>query len=1182
LLVLLFSAPIASLADEPVINGPLVAHWTFNEPGPTAVIDEVSGNESLGVKAEGSLPRTRGVHGNALDLLGKHSLAVNIGPYTKGMSKISFSAWTRPTELSGYREIFRQECPDRLLFSYQNNGSILSLGLNVGGYVECDARINPGQILDGWWHHCAATFDGQTMRVYLDGKQIGSLERRGKMTTSSGVPGFIGSSSGRGEYFQGTLDDLRIYKDALTPEQIASLYQSGLESIARISQELEKQVNAFYVPGKTFAETLANSRRNLHQKGIRIDRDLAGFVHAKLKAGFTDDYERFVSLTGTSPLDYLLAKDNDFHVKQAGRLVELLLEYKPLTAHQLAKQTPEDVKKWSEAERIRQKYERLKALGARAKFSPEWIEVMLEAGRRIQFRPSVSEAVAPYITPETPKTRNLTAAEARESLERDWLHQAGGDPTPERIKNEIRWARELAARIQSNHAGKVDFTNELAELDGLEKQAAAISVPDRPLYFKVREVKRTLMFSNPVVDFDKVLFVAMPFPQGKEWPHQTRHRLGYMAVPGGRLLTLEGLSPAGKLTQLMPQAPLHGSFWRPDLSYDAKKVLFCFKPHNEKSFHLYEIHIDGTGLVQLTDGPFDDLDPIYLPDEKHIIFSTTRSHSYVRCMPPTNAFVLARCDRDGKNVYLISRNVDPDYLPSVMNDGCVIYTRWEYTDKPLWRAQALWTVNPDGTQVNTYWGNQSVWPDLLKDARSIPGSRRVMFTGSAHHNWFSGSVGIIDPGRGSNFPNGLTKVTADVTWPESGNGPVDPVESPNYHTSGEYAAYYSPYPLSEQDFLVSANRGGKFVLYLMDIDGNRELIYETGNNIFHALPLKPRKKPPVIADRVAWPDRKDRLNPKPGVIYSNNVYQGAPQELKGKAKYLRVLSVDPKTYTYWYKRPYISTGPVVSIVQSEGVKRVLGTVPIEADGSVSFHVPAGEAVHFQLLDGNYRALQTMRSFTGVMPGERRGCLGCHKRHSRAPEQSKRKSIALSKEPREITPPPWDDCTVSYARYVQPVLDKYCGKCHQGDGEATKDLDLTARPGFLMFDEPYVTLTGKPTWAKPYQKPKNPVPGWGIANMLMVEAYDRRDPKAYQTPQPMTALSYKSRLIDLASNGKHYDVRVDPVSLRRLIAWVDAMCPYRGDEEVREIPDPTFQGVDWLSIRPKVKSAPVIVRPGPVD
>jgi len=271
----------------------------------------------------------------------------------------------------------------------------------------------------------------------------------------------------------------------------------------------------------------------------------------------------------------------------------------------------------------------------------------------------------------------------------------------------------------------------------------------------------------------------------------------------------------------------------------------------------------------------------------------------------------------------------------------------------------------------------------------------------------------------------------------------------------------------------------------------------------------------------------------------------------------------------------------VSAVQSEGVKRVLGTVPIEPDGSVAFRAPAGIPLHFQLLDEQDRALQTMRSFVGLMPGERRGCLGCHESHSRSPRIDMQ-CQALGREPHDITPPPWGEDTVSYPRYVQPVLDKYCGKCHQGDGEAKKTLDLTSRPGFLVFTEPYLTLIGRPTWGQPYEKPQNPPPGFGIANMIMVEGYGTTDPQAYKTPKPMTYLSYRSKLIELCSSGKHYDVKVDPVSLERLIAWVDAMCPYCGDEEVREIPDPVFQGVDWLAVRPKIKTAPRIVRPGPVD
>jgi hypothetical protein len=909
--------------------------------------------------------------------------------------------------------------------------------------------------------------------------------------------------------------------------------------------------------------------------------EMALLFCSRLKRDFPRECEDFSSQVGVRLGEYLLNPEAGLNARLAGHLIELLLEYRPITEEQWRRQSSEEVTGWKKADALKARYDALAARGGKGGFDPEWIDLMIETSPCIQHRPRQYEAVAPYVRPDTPKTQARSAAEARKALEQDWLHQADRAVTAGRVRSELQWARELAARIGKALGGEAAFQKELAELEAIGRVLESSEGIDvLQLYFRAREIKRSILFRNPALDFDKVLLVDMPFPQGSEWQHETRHRLGYMAVPGGRLLVLQGLKPDGKPTQLMPQAPLHGSFWRPDLSYDARKVLFCLKPHNEKSFHLYEIDVDGTGLRQLTSGPFDDLDPIYLPDERHVIFTTTRSHTYVRCMPPTSAFVLARARLDGSEVYLISVNNEPDYTPSVMNDGRIVYTRWEYTDKPLWRAQKLWTINPDGTQGSTFWGNQSVWPDLMKDARSIPGSRRVMFTGAAHHDWFSGSIGIIDPDRGLNFPHGLTKVTADVPWPECGNGPVDPVEAPSYHASGAYRSYYSPYPLSEEDFLVSANRNGRFVLYLMDVYGNRELVYEGAHHVLHAQPVRPRTRAPLIEDRVAWPSREQREHPQAAVLFSSSVYQGAAPELRGKARFLRVFSIDHKTYTYWYKRPYISTGPVVSAVQSEGVKRLLGTVPIQADGSVSFNAPAGLPLHFQLLDENQRALQTMRSFVGVMPGEYRGCQGCHEAHSRASETSR--GLALTRHPDRITPPPWGEDTVSYPRYVQAVLDKHCGKCHQGDGEGRKVLDLTERPSQPVFTEPYLTLIGRPTWGEPYRPPAKPAPGFGIAGCLLVEGYGPVDPRGYVTPPPMTALSYRSRLVEIASSGKHHDVKVDPTSLLRLIVWVDAMCPYMGEEEIRQIPDPVFQGVDWLAVRPRVATAPRVFRPGPVD
>jgi len=1180
-LSLCIASTVAALASgieiDDCARGGLIGRWTFDDLADGMLRN--SARTALDATVRGDVSLQDGVFAAAARLDGQQAIRIKANEAFRNLPAITISAWVSPRELSGYREIFRKEDGEkRILFSFQNSGRILSLGLNVvgSGYEELDARVSPALLTDLQWHHVAGTFDGHTMRVYLDGLEMNSKTKPGRIVSGGGADAFIGSHSGRSEFFQGLMDDLRIFNIALADDQIVGLYEEGLAAIGVKVEGYREQVKELYEERATFAETMAAMRRNL--KGKDVPRVLMRLIQAKLTARFSEECADFSEATNGQPFEYLTAAGNSWNLSKAEHLIDLLMEYKPLTRQQWAKLSEAEREEWKDVERLTTRFEQLKNMGEAGTFEAGWVELMLETAARVVRRPVQYEAVAPYVKPYTPETRDYSAKEAQGMLRRDWLHQADGAATSKHIKSEIEWTRGAAARIERNFPERIDFSKELSELRALEAAMAGSS--DEKLYYAVRSIKRKIMFADPAVDFDSLLFIDIPFPGGSEWPHETRHRLGYMAVPGGRLLTLRGLSPQGHLTKLMPAEPLHGTFWRPDLSFDARRVLFSFHPANEKNFHVYEINIDGSGLRQITEGIYDDVDPIYLPDDEHIIFASTRGHNYVRCMPPTNSFVLTRCDLDGENMYIISRNNEPDYLPSLLNDGRVIYTRWEYTDKPLWRAQSLWTMNPDGTRAATFWGNQSVWPDLLKDARPIPNSERVMFTGSAHHDWFAGSIGIVDTRKGLNFPGGLTKVTAELIWPESGNGPVDPIESENYHKSGDYRAYQTPYPLSEDVFLVSANRAGKFVLYLMDTAGNKELIYEGAHHILHAMPLRARPKPAVMPDAVRWPSVAERHDPAGGIIFSNNIYHNAPSRIKGKASYLRILTMDAKTYSYWYKRPYASTGPVVSMVSSEGVKRILGTVPIESDGSVHFKAPSGKSLYFQLLDEKYRALQTMRSVSGVMPGETRGCLGCHEMHSTTPP-TKTSAEALQRGPSEITAPPWGDESISYMRFVQPVLDRYCGECHQGDGEARDKLDLTYR-GDGLFKEPYVLLIGNPSWGAAYHPPDDPPAGFGIADTILVEAYDQHDPAAYVTPEPMTKLSYKSRLVDIASSGKHNDVKVDELSRRKLIAWVDTMCPYRGDEEVREIDDPEFQGIDWLAIRPQIKSAPVVVRPGPID
>ena len=1148
----------------------------------------------------------RAVTDNTLHLAGSHALRMDASCLPEKLVGFAISAWIRPTAFERYNEIFRIEAPvGRVLFSFQEHGTVLALGLDVNGtYQECDARIPPEAVLDGRWHFVAATFDGKEHRVFLDGALVGRLPHGGTASVAR-APGFVGSAGGGGEFFQGGLDDLRLYAEALTPEEVAADFRAGTKQVmARALAALPAEWQPFLQEQPTFAATLVAARGMLKQSGRECPPAVMNLFGMKLAARFPEDCANYARLFKQAPARFVPLPDLGVLKTALEQTIARLSEYLPLTEMQWAHCPAADREQWQQLKTAADHFAASVSEGGDEALAKGLLDAVATKWPQAAERPT-AEAVAPYVPPATPAVRTFTPEEARTAIERDWLRQVANTPD---LPREIARTQALATRLGLAAEGLAEVAAEVAK-------PPLTAEKSRELYLAVRRIRRGLMLRNPVIDFTQLLLVDMPFPAGSEWQHETRHRLGYMAVPGGQLVVVDGLSLDGKVRRLMPQAPLHGSFWRPDLSFDAKRVLFCFKPHNEKSFHVYEIGVDGSGLRQITSGVYDDLDPVYLPDGKNFVFSSTRSHTYVRCMPPTNAYPLARCGLDGENLYIISANNEPDYLPMVMNDGRLIYTRWEYTDKPLWRAQSLWTVNPDGTQPNTLWGNQSVWPDLLKDARPIPGSGRVMFTGSAHHNWFAGSIGIIDPSQGTNFPDGLTKVTADCGWPESGNGPVDPIESPAYLANGKYDAYQTPYPLSEKDFLVSAQRDGKFVLYLMDTDGNRELIYEGANHVFHAQPIRPRAVPPVVPDRVEWPTTAERLEPAGGTIYSANVYQGAPPEMQSKAKLLRVLHIEQKTYTYWDHRPALSTGPVVSLVQSDGVKRVLGTVPIQPDGSVWFKVPAGVALHFQLLDGDHRALQTMRSFVNVMPGESRGCLGCHEQHSRAPQYDGVLAAAMRRPPDAITPVPWaydagftvapDGCetleqalvvgaqaaaradsskvartarfgtAVGYLKDVQPVLDRYCGKCHEGEGKAREKLDLTLR-GY----EPYTTLIGKPGWGSAYAEPASPPPGYDLAGTLKVENFDQRDPAAYRTPSPMTRLSFKSKLVALAASGKHHQVKVDPYSLLRLTLWVDTMGTYLSDEDIAAMPDPEFPGSDWLAIKPRLQSAPVVIRPGP--
>ena len=797
-------------------------------------------------------------------------------------------------------------------------------------------------------------------------------------------------------------------------------------------------------------------------------------------------------------------------------------------------------------------------------------------------------------------------------IRNEWLLQRGTNAVVAAATWD-EWARTDRVLRRQAADGQPAAAEHRARLTALKKRLDTVTeISAESLFFDVRALKRECLLGDAQIDFKSVLCIDNPYVHGSEAYHEVRQRTENCATYGGRLLVIDGLGPDAAVRTLAPQDGIPAAFWRPDLSFDATRVLFCMKLTNEPAYHLYETGIDGTGTRQLTKGSYNDLDPIYTPDGT-IIFSTSRCNQFLRCGDSKfRMFILARCDTEGKNIYFISANNEADFTPALLPDGRILYTRWEYVDREVNRIQSLWTVNPDGTGASAYWGNQSHWPDMQVNARPIPGTLRTLFHAPGHHAFYDGPLGVIDQTEGMNYPDGVYNLTPAIPWSEVGAGPADKPYQTDFCAPLCYKAFQTPFPVSKDLFLVSARAGHSYALpketepslfrlYLMDYDGNMELVYAGSHNIFHAQPVRARKRPNVITSNVKWPGKMLTADQKPedGTVYSADIYEGTTIP-RGMAKALRVMEISSIHYgdcagwrsTMRESEPYRKIGaipmqgwmlpgsPAISFVYDEGPKRVLGTVPVEADGSVYFKLPAVRSVFFQLLDGQGRCLRTMRSFTHAMPGEMRGCVGCHETPRVAPPPPPASSLAMQRKPSTLTPPPWGDSTVSFPRFVQPVLDKYCISCHGGK-QPKAGLDLTRRcePG-TQISWPYVKLVFG-------NKPKglDDMPETTVAGPLFPYcAYPNPEWKVVTTdtvPPPLTAMSYKSKLIQIATSGKHHDVKVSPLEEAQLVAWVDALCPYLGLEELLVRPDMAAENYfkvgmyQCLTYAPRLATAPVV-------
>jgi hypothetical protein len=604
------------------------------------------------------------------------------------------------------------------------------------------------------------------------------------------------------------------------------------------------------------------------------------------------------------------------------------------------------------------------------------------------------------------------------------------------------------------------------------EQLAADAPEDvrRPLYMKARWAVRKMAFSNPLLDFDAILFVKRVPPA---FPHMSDQYYGWWSRGGGGVYLLDGFRARCPRLRCLTADWDEGSFLRPDVSYDGKKVLFAyckFYPDShgiqdkvnkdnlpEDTFYkIYEMNVDGTGVRRLTHGKYDDFDARYLPGGEIVFLSTRKGQSiqvgrqsasatartadlpdsYVRCgggnSRPVPVFTLQLMDGDGGNLRPMSAFENFEWTPSVAGDGRLLYARWDYIDRFNGPFMSLWSTNPDGTNPQLVYGNFTSKPQCVFEARSVPGSHKLVFTAAAHHSNMGGSLVLLDRTRGTEFDRPLERLTPEVCFPE---------------TEGWPDHYYAnPYPLSEQFFLVSwsdrrlprhtflpdeGNPKNPLGIYLYDAFGNLELLHRDPEIAsMYPLPVRPRPKPPLRAYTADWDAAQE------GRFLVQDVYRGLEGVARGAIRRLRIVGVPPKV------QPHMNN-PVLGVSREDPGKFVLGTVPVEADGSAYFRVPSGVSVLFQALDEDGLAVQTMRTLTYVPPNTTLSCIGCHEHRDTAPPLAPPPRAAL-REPSKLAPGPPGSWPLKYGELVQPVLDRHCVRCHgpTSDDAQAAQFDLT--------------------------------------------------------------------------------------------------------------------------------------------
>ena len=671
--------------------------------------------------------------------------------------------------------------------------------------------------------------------------------------------------------------------------------------------------------------------------------------------------------------------------------------------------------------------------------------------------------------------------------------RAGGDESAERLRAAIQ---ELGQQFGTRYptaallAKAAEAGSDATALKALAHEALIASNPlltDQPILFVTRKQYR------PDHHNTETFFQTGEINTGS---YDTEGAFKLLDVRSGSVKTLFAPGPGATVRD-------------PDISFDAKRILFSMRKGKDDDYHIYAMNADGTNVRQLTSAKgVTDLDPIWLPDG-NILFSSTREPKYCMC----NRHIMCnlyRMEADGANIHQIGKSTLFEGHASLMPDGRVLYDRWEYVDRNFGDAQGLWVCNPDGTGHALYWGNNTTSPGCVIDARTLSQAHlAIAILGSCHDRpW--GALGLIDRSKGV---DGRAPVLR--TWPSEFINRIK-TEGQDFDSTKSLACKYEdPFPLDDRHFLCArqTGKGEEMGLYYFDLHGNEVLLHAEAPGCFDPMPLRSRTVPPVL------PPRRNFADPKaPGTFYVQNIYVGTHMQgvKPGSIKFLRIVESPEKRN--WSAREWFGQGaqaPGMNWLNFEN-KRILGTVPVEADGSAYVEVPANTYVFFQALDENGMMVQSMRSGAYVQPGETYGCVGCHENRVGDIPQAAAKPLAMKREASKLNGWFGTPRLFSFQREVQPVFDNHCVSCHDYGKKAGEKLNL-AGDRDAVFSTSYVDL-------------------WTQGAITCVGAGPA------ETQQAFSWGSHPSKLIQKVRAG-HSGVKLTAEELDRLITWVDINAPY---------------------------------------